>query len=159
MWTETSCEMAAVKKVLYFIQQLRRFRECVLRKKLFWHKKLYGKSQGKAENHTIIKNLKHGAPVSMYSKSLEKSHLYLTGKLGIAIVYYTAYLPFPSLLLQQVGILSDTYTQLIPLALEVESKGLLLRALLFRSCWSQLVDPEFEHLQQTTVLANSLYCT
>ena len=32
-------------------------------------------------------------------------------------------------------IVSDTYSQLIPLALEVESKGLLLRAL-FRSCWS-----------------------
>ena len=37
-----------------------------------------------------------------------------------------------------------------------------LRAL-FHSCWSQLVDPEFEHLLlwQTiyTVLANNLYCT
>ena len=65
----------------------------------------------------------------------------------------------PSLLLQQVDILSDTYTQLIPLALEVESKGLLLRAPLFRSCWSQLVDPEFEHLQQNTVLASCLHCT
>ena len=60
--------------------------------------------RGFGECHTIIKNLKHGAPVSMYSKSLQKSHLYLTGKLGIAIVYYTAYLPFTSLLLQQVGI-------------------------------------------------------
>ena len=58
----------------------------------------------------------------------------------------------PSLLLQQ--IFSDTYSQLMPLALEVESKGLLL---------SQLVDAEFEHLLfwQTiyTVLANSLYCS
>ena len=47
--------------------------------------------RGFGECHTIIKNLKHGAPVSMYSKGLQKSHLYLTGKLGIAIVYYTAY--------------------------------------------------------------------
>ena len=72
--------------------------------------------------------------------------------------YYHDHIPLPLLLLQQVDIVSDTYSQLIPLALEVESKGLLLRAL-FVPVGVQLVDPEFEYLQQNTVLANSLYCT
>ena len=73
--------------------------------------------------------------------------------------YYYDHIPY---LCCSRWIFSDTCSQLIPLALKVESKGLPLRAL-FHSCWSQLVDPEFEHLLfwQTiyTVLANSLYCS
>ena len=125
------------------------------------HKKLHDKWGRRRLWGLSHENLMHGASVSMYSKSLqEKSRLllvYLTGKLGIAIVIIMI-TQHTFTLLQQVDIVSDTCSQLIPLALKVESKGLLLRAL-FRSCWSQLVDPEFEHLQQNTVLASSLHCT